>query len=80
MLDQTKEVYNIALTLSPIERIALIERLYFSLDSPELREQLDTLWAEEVEDRLTAFEKGDLKTIPAKAVFEKIDHAYQNKG
>ncbi len=73
MLTQTKEVYNKALTLPPIERIELIERLYFSLDSPDSRKHIDRLWAKEVEDRISAFENGELKSIPAKEVFEKIE-------
>ncbi len=71
MLAQTKEVYKVALTLTPIERITLIEHLYFSLDSPDLRKRIDTLWAKEVEDRISAFEKDELKAIPAQEVFER---------
>ncbi len=56
-----------------IERIELIERLYFSLDSPDSRKHIDRLWAKEVEDRISAFENGELKAIPVKEVFEKIE-------
>ncbi len=71
MLTQTKEVYNIALTLPPMERIELIEHLYFSLASPDLRKRIDTLWAKEVEDRISAFENGELKGFRFKVVTPK---------
>jgi len=80
MLTQTKEVYNIALTLPPVERIELIEHLHFSLASFDLKKRIDTLWAKEAEDRISAFENGELKAIPAKAVFKKIDSYKQNEG
>ncbi|OQY32460.1 MAG: hypothetical protein B6243_07395 [Anaerolineaceae bacterium 4572_5.2] len=80
MLTQTKEVYNIALTLPPVERIELIEHLHFSLASFDLKKRIDTLWAKEAEDRISAFENGELKAIPAKTVFKKIDSYKQNEG
>ncbi len=72
MLEKTKDLYNKALTLFPIERIELLEHLYFSLDSPESRNYIDSLWAKEAENRLTAFENGELTTIPANEVFKKL--------
>jgi len=68
----TENVYNQALELSPIERAELIERLLSSFDFPE-REMVDSLWASEVEDRIDAFERGELKSKSAKQVFEKLD-------
>ena len=73
MIEKIKEVYNEALTLPPIERIELIEYLYFSLDSPESREHIDALWVDEAEERISAFENNELKAISAKEVFKKID-------
>ncbi|MFO8010823.1 MAG: addiction module protein [Dehalococcoidia bacterium] len=68
----TENVYNQALELSPIERAELIERLLSSFDFPE-REKIDSLWASEAEDRIDAFESGELKSKSAKQVFEKLD-------
>ena len=73
MLLHANEVYKKALTLSPIERIELIEHLYYSLDSPALRKHIDALWAEEAEDRISAFESGEVEAIPAKQVFAKLE-------
>jgi len=68
-----KEVYNKAITLPPLERIELIETLFFSLDSEKERKRIDKLWAAEAEDRLAAYETGELKSISVKEVFARIE-------
>lgn len=68
----TESVYNQALELSPIERADLIERLLSSFDFPE-RKKIDSLWAGEAENRIDAFERGELQSKSAKQVFEKLD-------
>lgn len=73
MLSNMNNIYQEALSLPPIERIELIEHLYFSLDSSDSRKRIDALWAQEVEERISAYEQGELKSISAKDVFEKID-------
>ena len=79
MFVQTQDVYDKALELPPIERIELIKLLYFSLDSPDLRKHIDELWAKEIEDRISAYEKGELSLISADDVFAKVDR-YQHNG
>ncbi len=79
MFVQTQEVYDKALELPPIERIELIKLLYFSLDSPHLRKYFDQLWAKEIEARISAFERGELKLISSQEVFAKIER-YQHNG
>ncbi|MEW5815657.1 MAG: addiction module protein [Spirochaetota bacterium] len=61
-----------ALKLPPMERAELVEHLLSSFEFPS-RETIDALWAQEVEDRIDAFERGEITTIPAKEVFEKIE-------
>lgn len=58
--------------LSPIERAELIENLLTSFDFPS-RKIIDDLWAQEVEDRIDAFERGEIATISAEDVFAKIE-------
>ena len=58
------------LSLPPDERAAVAERLLSSLE-PELS-RIDQLWAQEAEDRLDAYERGDIEAIPTKEVFEAI--------
>ena len=66
------EVLAEALNLSPIERAQLIEDLLSSFDFPD-RERLDQLWAQEAEERIDAYERGEISTTPLESVFEKIN-------
>lgn len=64
------ELLEAALSLSPADRAELADRLLTSLDaSPDRR--IDKLWAQESEDRLDAFDRGEIRTVSAKQVFEK---------
>jgi putative addiction module component (TIGR02574 family) len=71
MSDRGAQILKDALALPPTERVALVERLLASLDSPA-REHLDMLWSQEAEDRLDAFERGEIPTMPAQDVFDEI--------
>jgi len=66
------EVLKEALSLPPAERAEIAERLMSSLDPPS-QEAIDELWGKEAEDRLDAFDRGEIKAIPAKQVFEQVD-------
>jgi putative addiction module component (TIGR02574 family) len=72
VMHSKKEVLTEALNLPPIERAELIEELISSFDFPD-RKRLDVLWADEVEDRIDAYDRGDLSAAPLAAVFEKIN-------
>lgn len=63
-----EQILQKALSLSPEERVELIEKLAASLDSAS-REKIDQLWADEAEDRLNAYDEGKIKAVPAKEVF-----------
>jgi putative addiction module component (TIGR02574 family) len=71
MSDRGTEILKEALSLPPGERAEIAERLLSSLDTPD-RQRLDDLWASEAEDRLSAYERGEIKTVPAKQVFDEI--------
>lgn len=71
MSDRGNEILEEALSLPAVERAELAERLLSSLDTPD-RQRVDELWASEAEDRLDAYERGEIKTIPAKQVFDQI--------
>ncbi len=58
-----------ALTLSPAQRVALIDKLLASLDVPD--NEIDALWAQEVESRIDAYEQGQLKAVTLEKVLEK---------
>lgn len=59
----TKELIDAALKLSRAERFVLIDELLHSLDCPD--PELDRIWIEEAECRLTAYRSGQMKSIPA---------------
>jgi len=61
-----------AIKLPPIERAELIENFLTSFEFPS-RKNIDDLWAQEVEDRVDAFERGEIATISAEEVFAKIE-------
>ena len=77
MSPQVMQVCDEAMRLSPYERIELIENLFFSLESPDERSRIDELWAKEAEDRLSAYEAGEMETVPASDVFDKVNQARQ---
>ncbi|HBE77695.1 MAG TPA: addiction module protein [Firmicutes bacterium] len=72
MTEQGKRVLAEALELSPIERAALVEELLSGFDFPE-RQEIDALWAKEAESRIEAYERGELHSSSAEAVFEGIE-------
>jgi putative addiction module component (TIGR02574 family) len=71
MSPRSREVLADALNLPPVERAELVEEILSSFDFPA-RPEVDALWAREAEDRLDAYERGELKTRPAAEVFDKI--------
>jgi len=71
MSGNTEKILAEALELQPIERAELVEELLSSFEFPA-RKSIDKMWADEVEDRIDAYERGDLTSTPAKKVFDKI--------
>lgn len=72
MTVQTHEVLKQALNLSPVERAELIERLFASFDFPA-RDDVDSLWATEVEERIDAYDQGKMETVSVAEVFKRIN-------
>lgn len=63
------ELFKAALKLTPKEKVELIDKMLSSLDAPD--KELDKLWAQEAENRITAYEKGEMKALTIKEVLEK---------
>ena len=57
------------LALKPLEKLQLIDELLLSLDQPSY--DIDEIWADEVEKRIDAYDRGEVKAIDAKDVFTK---------
>ena len=71
----TKEIEDKALGLSALERVSLAEKLLSSLDAPQ-QFSIDEKWADESEDRIKAFDRGDIEASEATAVFERLENKY----
>ena len=62
MSERTESVINHALSLSPVERAELIERLYESMRSGRERE-IEQAWAQESERRIDELQSGKESTL-----------------
>jgi putative addiction module component (TIGR02574 family) len=77
MTTQVQDVLAKAVGLPPIERAELVEGILSSFDF-HCRADIDAAWAREVEDRIDAYERGEIATIPASKVFEEIEKKYSS--
>jgi putative addiction module component (TIGR02574 family) len=71
MIRNSAKVISNALSLPPRSRAKLAERLLESLDDPRQKE-VDRLWADEVESRIDAYERGQLKAIFGEEAFRQL--------
>ncbi|MBI2300111.1 MAG: addiction module protein [Armatimonadetes bacterium] len=72
MTAQSEQALAAALALPPTERAALVDAILASFDFPA-RAEVDAMWAAEVDERLDAFERGELAAVPADEAFARID-------
>ena len=72
MSTNAEKILREALDLPPQERAAVLERLLETFQQPP-DAALDNLWAQEAEDRIEAFERGELPGVPVEEVFARID-------
>jgi len=71
MATRNDRVIEEALSLPADFRISLVEKLLTSLNLP-VNKEIDRLWAEEAERRVSQIEKSKAKLIPGEEVFAKI--------
>jgi len=64
-------IQNEIRNLDPAERASLIDLLWDSLDSEYLKE-IETKWAAESEDRIDAFERGELPAVDGPSALEEL--------
>ena len=64
-------VIDEALSLPSNVRLSLVEKLLTSLNLP-INEEIDRLWAEEAERRVSQIEEGKIKMVPGEEVFARI--------
>ena len=69
MSEQEEAILERALSFPAKARAALAEKLLASLDQPD--PAIDKLWANEAEDRIKAYEAGEMKGISATEIVKK---------
>jgi putative addiction module component (TIGR02574 family) len=72
----TDRVVEEALSLPADARLSLVEKLLASLNLP-IDKEIDRLWAEEAERRVSEMESGEVKLVPGEQVFSKIREKYR---
>lgn len=65
-----EQVLRQAMQLSSLDRAALVEGLIASLDKPD--PALDALWLQEAEDRIAAYQAGELAAIDVEEAFAEL--------
>jgi putative addiction module component (TIGR02574 family) len=60
----------------PAERASLIDLLWDSLDDDSV-EQIEARWAAESEDRIDAFERGELTAVDGPAALEELRSSFK---
>jgi putative addiction module component (TIGR02574 family) len=64
-------VQNEIRKLDPAERASLIDLLWDSLDEEDIKE-IEAKWSAESEDRIDAFERGELPAVDGPSAFEEL--------
>jgi len=57
--------------LSDTEKLQIVDKVLASLHP--VNKGVDAAWAQEAEERVNAFTKGNIETIETKEIFEKYD-------
>jgi putative addiction module component (TIGR02574 family) len=71
MSDLVQELGREARKLSPAERIRLVDEILSSLDQTD--RSLDASWAAEVEDRIAAYRRGEIRAVELSEVLSKYN-------
>ena len=67
-----ENLLNELLNLSPIDRVEIIEKVLSSFEY-EGRSEIDRLWSEEAENRISEYESGKIKSRSYKDVLNDIN-------
>lgn len=66
-----KKILEETLALPPTGKADLVDCLLASLDAPDKEKEIDQLWMEEVERRIDAYERGEMKAMKIEEVIQK---------
>ena len=70
-MSKTNKILKEAMALRPVEKAKLVDQLIAILNEPD--RDIDKLWAEEAEDRIDAYDRGEIKAISLKEVLLKYN-------
>ena len=66
---ETQEILDRALKLPAVDKVRLVDEILSSLDKPDVA--IDALWQKEVEDRIEAYNAGNLRAVSLDQVLAK---------
>lgn len=66
---ETQEILDRALKLPAVDKARLVDEILSSLDKPDAA--IDALWQKEVEDRIKAYNTGNLRAVSLEQVLAK---------
>ncbi|HEV7680730.1 MAG TPA: addiction module protein [Pyrinomonadaceae bacterium] len=69
-------IQNEICKLDPVERASLIDLLWDSLDEAGIKE-IEANWSAESEDRIDAFERGELPAVDGPSALEELRSSLQ---
>jgi len=72
MSENAQKILQEALNLPPEDRAEVVERLLETFQDPP-DPVIDEMWAQEAEDRIDAYNRGELGSVSAEEVFDRID-------
>ena len=73
-MNQPAETFSAQVVqLPPEDRLALVERILDSLDEPDA--SMDALWAMKADDRLAAYNRGEIRVLALSEVIAKYQVA-----
>ena len=70
-----EQLETAALRIPSIDRLRLAERLLSSLDGPD-QEKYDQTWRLEVEDRIDAFDRGEIEAQDLETIHKVIEKRF----
>lgn len=70
-MPKTDEILRAALALPQEARAELADKLLLSLDDAD-QDEIDARWAREAEDRISAYDRGEILAIPGEEVFASL--------
>jgi putative addiction module component (TIGR02574 family) len=76
MVKKAENVFKDALALSAAQREELVRLLTMHRDGCGATPENEQAWAEEIERRVAAMDRGEMELIPAEDVFRRLEERF----